>query len=225
MSGKDRAGLSMFDDDGFKNRLKRASTDRCRRWTWLGIFFIASVLTVATIRRLSEDSQGLSPVAFRVSTSKTQSICNPYTPLYKDAEATHEYYVLRGGIQPSDLAASNAHCDAHGQCIQIKLYNMNIYVGNFSSNPHCYETRGESLLMNLNMAVEQARTEGEILPNIDVYMMCHDKPEGATHAMWYISKTVDNVNAEFGQDNFFLMPDFNFYSWPEAFNEPWTYVS
>jgi hypothetical protein len=225
MSGKDGAGLSISDDDGFKNRLKRASTDRCRRLTWLGIFLIAAVLTVVTIRRLSEDSQGLSPLAFRVSTSKTQSICKPYTPLYKDAEATHEYYLQRGGIQPSDLAASKAHCDVHGQCIQIKLYDMNIYVGNFSSNPHCYETRGESLLMNLNMAVEQARTEGEILPNIDVYMMCHDKPEGATHAMWYISKTVDNVNAEPGQDNFFLMPDFNFYSWPEAFNEPWTYVS
>jgi len=51
---------------------------------------------------------------------------------------------------------------------QIKLYNMNLYVGNVSSNPYCYETRSEALLLNLNSAVEQARMEGEALPDCDV---------------------------------------------------------
>jgi hypothetical protein len=101
---------------------------------------------------------------------------------------------------------------------------MNLYVGNVSSNPHCYETRSESLLLNLYSAVEQARMEGEILPDIDVYMYCQDRPDGETHAMWYISKTMDHANATPPDNNFFLMPDFNFYSWPEAFNEPWRYI-
>ena len=98
---------------------------------------------------------------------------------------------------------------------------MNLYVGNVSDNPHCYETRGESLLMNLNLAVEQARQEGQKLPNFDVYMMCQDRPDGGNHGMWYISKSIDHANAIHPEPNFFLMPDFNFYSWPEAFNEPW----
>ena len=70
MSGKDGAGLGIFDDDGFKNRLKRASTDRCRRLTWLGIFLIAVGLTVVTIRRLLEDSQSLSPSRFALQRAR-----------------------------------------------------------------------------------------------------------------------------------------------------------
>jgi len=149
------------------------------------------------------------------------SICNGYSPLYVDAKRTHKYYLDRGGIHLDDLASSKAHCDAHGQCLQVKLYDMNLYVGNVSDNPHCYETRGESLLMNLNLAVEQARQEGQKLPNFDVYMMCQDRPDGGNHGMWYISKSIDHANAIHPEPNFFLMPDFNFYSWPEAFNEPW----
>jgi hypothetical protein len=215
-----------YVDGDFKGRLKRAYTDRCRRIAWVVIALIVSIFVILTLLRIRSESESsnLSPLAFSVRPGKSESICKPYTPLYTDAIATHRYYLERGGIQTSDLAAAKAHCDAHGQCIQIKIYDMNIFVGNVSSNPRCYETRGESLVMNLDMAVEQARAEGEILPNVDVYLQCHDRPDAGAHAMWYISKTVDHVNAEQGQDNFFLMPDFNFYSWPEAFNEPWTYV-
>jgi hypothetical protein len=206
--------------DRFTSRLKFASSDRCRRLTTFCIVLLGIVCTVFTVLQLQYQQPQF---VFRASTTKAQSICNGYSPLYTDAKSTHRYYLERGGIHSSDLSASKEHCDKHGQCIQVKLYNMNLYVGNVSENPHCYETRGESLLMNLNLAVEQARMEGEILPNIDVYMLCHDKPEGGTHGMWYISKSVDNANAHPPQDNFFLMPDFNFYSWPEAFNEPWRY--
>jgi hypothetical protein len=104
-----------------------------------------------------------------------QAICKPYSPLYTDAVSTHDDYILRGGIFPSDLVASKAQCDVYGQCLQIKLYDMNLYVGNVSN---CFQSRGESLLMNLERAVEQARMEGEILPNFDVYLSCEDKPEG-----------------------------------------------
>lgn len=103
--------------------------------------------------------------------------------------------------------------------MQVKLYDMNLYVGNVSG---CYETRAQALLMNLNRAVEQARMEREILPNIDVYLSCHDRPDGEERATWYMCKSTDNVHARNGHENLFLMPDFNFYSWPEALNEPWT---
>jgi hypothetical protein len=201
--------------------MKFISSDRCRRMTTFCVVLIAFVSTVFTLLQIRYEPL---PIVFRTSTTKAQSVCTGYSPLYKDAEKTHKYYLERGGIQSSDLAASKEHCEKNGQCIQIKLYDMILYVGNVSENPHCYESRGESLLMNLNMAVEQARMEGDALPNIDAYMLCHDKPEGGTHGMWYISKSVDNANAHPPQDNFFLMPDFNFYSWPEAFNEPWRYV-
>jgi len=167
----------------------------------------------------------ISPKLSPVRQFYGSSICDRYSPLYTEAKRTHEYYLARGGIHLDDLTASKAHCDTNGQCLQVKLYNMNLYVGNVSGDPHrCYETRGESLLMNLNLAVEQARQEGQSLPNFDVYMYCHDRPDGDNHAMWYISKPVEHVNAIPPEENFFLMADFNFYSWPEAFNEPWRYI-
>ena len=54
---------------------------------------------------------------------------------------------------------------------------MNLFIGNVSSNPNCYETRSEALLLNLYSAVEQARMEGEVLPDIDVYIYCQDRPD------------------------------------------------
>ena len=158
------------------------------------------------------------PLVFPKVPKNTQSICGPYGLLYSDAIATHQYYVQRAGIQFTDLADSKKRCDDHGQCLQIKLFDMNLYVGNASG---CFESRAQSFLMNLNMAVEQARMEGESLPDFDVYMSCHDRPIDGARAAWYISKSIHHVTAYEGEDNFFLMPDFNFYSWPEALNEPW----
>lgn len=208
--------------------LSKSNSDRtCRKVERRHrLIAISTVLILGSFIALtiSNLNHKISPKLSAVRPFYASSICHGYSPLYTDAQKTHKYYLDRGGIHLEDLAASKAHCDVHGQCLQVKLYDMNLYVGNVSNNPHCYETRGESLLMNLNLAVKQARQEWHKLPNFDVYMLCQDRPDGGNHAMWYISKTVDHANATPPEQNFFLMPDFNFYSWPEAFNVPWRYI-
>jgi hypothetical protein len=200
-------------ESSFNNRWYRPTL----RVLWVVLFVVVCMLF--TTSTLVHEPSTPSPFAFRSSAAKRPSICTGYNPLYADAIRTQETYLQCGGIHASDLATSKAQCDVHGQCIQVKLFDMNLYIGNVSS---CYESRAQSLLMNLNIAVEQARMEGEILPNMDVYLSCADRPADGTPAVWYISKSTDNVNAANGRDNPFLMPDFNFYSWPEAFHEPWT---
>lgn len=198
----------------FNNWLRRPS------FRHVSFVFLVLVCVFLTTFALTRQQSVQPPFAFRNPAVKMPSICTGYSILYTDAIATHENYLQRGSLRASDLAASKAHCDAHGGCLQVKLFDMNLYIGNTSS---CYESRAQSLLMNLNMAVEQARMEGDILPNIDVYLSCHDRPAEASHAAWYISKSTDNVNGTNGRENVFLMPDFNFYSWPEAFHQPWRY--
>lgn len=159
--------------------------------------------------------------------SEPDSVCHSYSPLYHDAISTQEYFRTRGGITHQDFTDSKSSCDTWGQCIQIKIFDGNLFIGNVSENDHCFQTRGESMLLNLYNAVEQARTEGEILPNMDVFFRCSDRDTGLA-ATWYLSKSRESAAAdpliEVGPKNFFLMADFNFYTWPESYGEPWTYV-
>jgi len=213
-----------FDSHAYevKNRLESGLSEpyyrRLTRKVWIlaaGVFLFVIFIGLAAWRTREEP-----PFPFRTKTAaKTESICQSYEILYKDAIDTHQWYSERGGIHLSDLEASREHCN--DECMQIKLYDMNLYVGRVSE---CYESRAESLLMLLNMAIEQARMEGEQLPDFDVCLLCHDEPKrgGGTRAMWYASKSLEHIDGENGQDNLFLMPSFNFYSWPESFNEPWT---
>jgi Glycosyl transferase family 90 len=79
--------------------------------------------------------------------------------------------------------------------------------------------------MNLYRATEQARMAGKLLPDIDMFVHCDDWPI-VEPAVWNIVKTREHVEAEpmdrTDAANFFIIPDFNFFSWPEAFCQPWT---
>src|SRR5271170_4658034 len=116
---------------------------------------------------------------------KPQSICKPYTPLYTDAISTSEYFRLRGGISYSDYLTSRSDAEFHGSYIQVKLYDMNLYVGNGSN---CYESRMRSLILNLNSAVDSARWEGEELPDFEVFLDCKDAPPTSAPAIWHMVK-------------------------------------
>jgi hypothetical protein len=159
--------------------------------------------------------------------NQPRSVCHSYSPLYTDAIATQAYFRRRGGITYQDYTISKNLCENTGQCIQIKIFNGNLFIGNVSENDHCFQTRGESMLLILYNAVEQARTEGEILPNIDVFFRCSDR-DTRQPATWYLSKARNASHAdpliEDDPKNFFLMADFNFYTWPESYGESWTYV-
>jgi len=212
-----------FDSHEIKSRSESGSSEpyyrRLTRKIWIlaAAVFVFVILILAMVWQSQREDP---PFPFRTKTAaKTQSICQSYELLYKDAIETHQWYTERGGIHLSDLEVSREHCN--DECMQVKLYDMNLYIGHVSE---CYESRAGSLLMLLNMAIEQARMEGEQLPDFDVCLLCHDQPRrgGSTRAMWYASKSLDHINGEDGLDNLFLMPSFNFYSWPEAFNEPWT---
>lgn len=79
--------------------------------------------------------------------------------------------------------------------------------------------------MMLYRATEQARMEGQLLPDFDAFLRCNDWPIPEP-AVWNMVKTRGQAqadpNGETGDRNFFLMPDFNFYAWPEAYTGPWT---
>ena len=200
--------LAGFTESGFSPRTQIRKIGIC-----LGGFFFVSIL-VFTFARISNHA----PLTFGILSSETTATCKTYTPLYDDAIATQQYYRERGGIQLSDLFESKQQCDNHKKCVQLKLYDMNLYVGNLSV---CDQSRAQSLLMSINLAVEQARSDGEHLPDFDVYLSCHDEPFEAASATWYLSKSLSHISGEDGLKNVFLMPDFNFYSWPETYNEPW----
>jgi hypothetical protein len=193
-------------------------------WKWrfliLGIFFFFLTLVALPASQRPTAFPRFPPFPTRDSRSET-SMCNAYTPLYKDAITTHKSFTLLGGITYKDYLTSQTSCENEGQCIQIKLHNGELYIGNISQNPHCGETRAESLIMNIYRAVEQAKWEGEKLPNIDVFLMCSDLPDG-NKATWYLTKRRETAAMQEGSGaNYFLMPDFNFYAWPESYGEPY----
>lgn len=198
---------------GFTESARTPKTPIRKFGIFVGGVFLVSIL-VFTLARISNHA----PLTFNILSSETNVTCKTYTPLYDDAIATHQYYRERGGIQLSDLSDSKRQCDNHKKCVQLKLYDMNLYVGNLSV---CDQSRSQSLLMSINLAVEQARTDGEHLPDFDVYLSCHDEPFEGASASWYLSKSLSHISGEDGLKNVFLMPDFNFYSWPETYNEPW----
>ena len=192
-----------------------------RRWRVLilGLLFISFTITLFWMRKYPDPSASL-----RLVTSPN-SVCASYTRLYYDAIATQDYFRQRGGITWEDYMESQKNCQAYGECIQVKLFNGNLFIGNVSENPRCPEPRGMASIMSLFKAIEQSRMEGEILPNIDVYLQCADSPSGNA-ATWYLTKTRDNAAADpnhrTGLTNFFLMPDFSFFAWPQTYTEPWT---
>jgi hypothetical protein len=187
------------------------------------ILLITSLMTIALF--LASGSNYLIRPWNLMPLRDSQPLCKNYTPLYDDAIRTQEYFRRRGGITEADLDAARVHCKWNGNCVQVKLYGGNLFVGNISQNPRCYESRAESLILNLYRATEQARMENERLPDIDVFLHCDDRPV-VEAAIWNLVKTRGQADADAlndnGERNFFLMPDFNFYSWPEAYNEPWT---
>lgn len=180
-----------------------------------------SIVCLFLITSFSFNSKTANLSLFNFHRALSPSTCKSYSPLYTDAITTHKYFTQRNGIRLSDLIETSEAARVRGTYIQIKLYDMILYVGNVSD---CYESRMRSLVLNLDRAVEQARVEGEILPNIDVYLSCSDVPPTSSPAMWAMTKSMDHLNNKNGHNNMFVMPDFNFYSWPEAFQEPWTYV-
>jgi hypothetical protein len=211
---------SMYPPDVEKGRrMGRLYYDVLRRGR---LPIVGLILFSLSIIILSRDNS--LPISLAGARPTSHSLCSAYSPLYDDLIHTSNYFRQRGGITIHDYETSKSQCENEGECIQIKLFNNNLYIGKISDNPHCGETRAESLILNLYRATEQARAEGELLPNIDVFMMCSDLPSGQA-ATWYLTKNEEhaaaNPFAKNGPTNFFLMPDFNFYAWPESYSAPY----
>ena len=95
------------------------TSDRCRKVLTTSVVLVSLVSTILTVLHLSTPRRAI--LKFYTSKPRNQGICEMYSPVYTDAEKTHDYYIQRGGIQPSDLAASRDQCAGNGQCSQIKL--------------------------------------------------------------------------------------------------------
>ena len=186
------------------------------------------VLTTFLMMAFFYSTPASKPVTSMPVTSVPISVCEAYSPLYVDAIMTHDYFVQRGGINKTDYEVAAERSESAENSVQIKLYGGNLFIGNVTKK-HCPETRANAVILNLYRAVEQARMENELLPDIDVFFHCNDYPL-VDHAIWNLMKTRDHAAADpiypnGKEGNFFLIPDHGFYSWPDSLGEPWTYAS